>query len=85
MLGWGERSRALQTLFLLKDGESCFPKTTTDSVHATTIPNLSPFHCPSYAKHTIFYFLYFSQSKKFKNLILTNISACVRLLISANE
>ena len=27
VLGWGERSRALQTLFLSKDGESCFPKT----------------------------------------------------------
>ena len=79
MLGWGERSRALQTLFLSKDGESCFPKLL---LHATTRPNLTPFCCPSYAKHTIFYFWYFSQTTKIQKF---DTQACVRLLVSANE
>lgn len=79
MLGWSERSRALQTLFLSKDGESCFPKLL---LHATTRPNLTPFCCPSYAKHTIFYYWYFSQTtkiQKFDTQENTSISLCQAL------
>ena len=50
------------------------------SVHATTRANLSPLCCPSYAKHIIFHFLYFLQSKKFKNLILKNILSLCQAL-----
>lgn len=50
------------------------------SVHATTRANLSPFCCPSYAKHTIPYFLYFLQTKKIQKFdTQENISLCQAL------